>query len=47
MSKAEKAGVAEQDVVADGIAGQHHDPGEAAMVIGGQDELQHEQGALT
>src|SRR6056297_655664 len=43
VAEAEQAGIAKEDVVSHGEAGQHHDPCEIAVVIGGQHEMQRQQ----
>src|SRR5690606_11775211 len=43
MADAEQACVAEQQIVAHGEHGQHHDAGHDAVVVGRQDELQREK----
>ena len=45
VAEAEQAGVAEQQIVAHGEDGQHHDAGEHAVMVVRQDEVQRERAA--
>src|SRR5262249_39284480 len=43
MAETQEAGIADEQVIADGIRGQHHDAGKIGVVIGRQHELRGEQ----
>ena len=46
VAEAEKAGIAEEHVVADGVGRKHENAGEIALMIGGKKKAEAEQEAI-